>query len=353
MALRRILDHISQTWPPKPAFTERDIPDLAGKVYVVTGANTGIGKELARVLYTKNARVYVTARSQGKGDQAIRDIKEAVPQSQGELLFVALDLNDLQHVKAAAEHIAMREQRIHVLFNNAGVMLLGEPERTVQGYEGQLGVNNVGTHLFTKILTPTLVETAKTERPGDVRVVWVSSSGAETPRSPPGGVPLDNLDYHEAVADGFTRYAISKAGVYYQGTEFARRHKAHGIISMPVHPGILNTNLFRTAPALVRHIFTFLFTYPAINGAYTELFAGLSPAITLESSGNWGRCLLGANTSSIWFADRISALVVPWGRFMSIRHDLKEGSRLKEEGGTGIAKEFWDWNEAQVRSYVS
>lgn len=255
---------------------------------MVTGANSGIGKELAKILYAKHARVYVTARSREKGTQTVDDIKKEVISSNGDIIFIPLDLSDLEHTKQAARQILDKERKIHLLFNNAGVMVLSEEQRTVQGYEQQLGVNNVATHLFTKLLTPALIHTAQLEPPGTVRVIWVASSAAETPQSPKGGVPMDNLDYHEKT-DGFAKYAISKAGVYFQGAEFARRHRADGVISIPLHPGILNTELFRTAPGLIQRIFKVVFTYPPIYGAYTEIFAGFSPDVTLERSGDWGK----------------------------------------------------------------
>ncbi|KAI0481394.1 NAD(P)-binding protein [Xylariaceae sp. FL0804] len=328
MALRRVRDHISQTWPPRPKFTEKDIGSLAGKVYVVTGANSGVGKEVARILYSKDARIYATARSEEKGLRAIEDIKKATPSSKGELKLVKLDLADLTGIKASAQEILSSERNINVLFNNAGVMTITGDRKTAQGYEEQLGVNNVGTHLFTQCLKPALISTARTEQPGAVRVVWLSSSGAEA--SPTGGVPMHNLDYHEPM-DNFPKYAISKAGVYYQGAEFARRHEADGIISMPVHPGLLNSELFRNAPALLRGLFKVIFTYPLIYGAYTELWAGLSPEVTMAQSGRW---------------------VVPWGRFMEARPDLYQGTKSEEEGGTGIANEFWDWNQRQIEQYL-
>ncbi|KAI2609925.1 NAD(P)-binding protein [Hypoxylon fragiforme] len=328
MCLSRLYHHISQAWPPRPKFTDKDIPPLDGKVYVISGANTGIGKILAQILYSKNARVIITARSQEKGDKTIEDIKREVPVSKGELIFVRMDLADLNQVKTAAHEILQREDRINVLFNNAGVMVLkGEP-KTVQGYEEQLGVNNVGTHLFTQLLAPTLVRAAQNEPAGSVRVIWVSSSGSEM-QSPPGGVPMHNLDYHEK-ADPFVRYAISKAGVYYQGAEFARRYKGAGIVSVPLHPGILNTDLFRQANGIQRRLFTFLFSYPPIYGAYTEIFAAFAPEVAARS-GEW---------------------VVPWGRYMDVRKDMKEATKSKEEGGTGIASAFWDWNEEQIRPYM-
>jgi short-subunit dehydrogenase len=86
----------------------------------------------------KNARVYITARTQEKGDQTTSDIKHEFPQ--GELPLTPLELNDLENVATAAKHIVAHETKMHVLFNNAGIMLLCEVERTVQSYEGQLGV---------------------------------------------------------------------------------------------------------------------------------------------------------------------------------------------------------------------
>jgi hypothetical protein len=93
----------TQFFPPKPDFTEKDVPDLTGKVYLVTGANTGIGKELARVLYSKNARVYFAARSEEKAKNAIQDIRHgsSPAKSSGELVFLPLDLSDLNKVKEA------------------------------------------------------------------------------------------------------------------------------------------------------------------------------------------------------------------------------------------------------------
>ncbi|PNP42054.1 hypothetical protein THARTR1_11201 [Trichoderma harzianum] len=74
-----------------------------------------------------------------------------------------------------------------------------------------------------------------------------------------------------------------------------------------------------------------MMVYPPINGAYTELFAGLSPEVTLERSGAW---------------------IQPWGRFSSQRPDLVEGSKSEDEGGTGIAERFWDWSEEQVNPFM-
>ena len=101
---------------------------------------------------------------------------------------------------------------------------------TKQGYELQIGTNNVAPFLFTKLLTPLLKETAKVSPPGSVRVVWVSSSAAKN-FSPDGGLDVSNLDYH--IDKGvWPKYGISKAGNIYHGKEYARRHGQDGILSL-------------------------------------------------------------------------------------------------------------------------
>lgn len=257
------------------------------QVYIVTGANTGIGKEIVQILYSKDAKVYCAARSREKALKAMDAIKIASPDSRGQLVFLHLDLADLTTVKKSVQDFLHEEKKLHVLFNNAGVMMPPQGSKTAQGYELQLGVNNLGTFLFTKLLTPTLVRTAKAEDPASVRVVWVASSAAEAPQAPVGGVDLSNLDYH-VDSSAFYKYAVSKAGNYLQGTEFARRHREDGIVSIPLNPGNLDSELWRGLGAAVQAVIRYLLLHPPVLGAYTELFAALSPEVTLERSGEWG-----------------------------------------------------------------
>lgn len=103
-------------------------------MYIVTGATSGVGKELARILYSKNAKVYIASQYEG---EAIKHIKEAEPGSTGALVFLHLDLGDLRSVKASAERFLAAETQPNVLFNNAGYMAFDDTnmEKTVQGYE--------------------------------------------------------------------------------------------------------------------------------------------------------------------------------------------------------------------------
>jgi retinol dehydrogenase-12 len=102
--------------------------------------------------------------------------------------------------------------------------------KTVQGYELQLGTNCVGTFLFTKLLTPLLLKTAREQPAGDVRVVWVASSAAAR-FSPQGGVDLENLSYGSDQS-AFHKYGVSKAGNILHGAEFARRYGKEGVVSV-------------------------------------------------------------------------------------------------------------------------
>lgn len=140
--------------------------------------------------------------------------------------------------------------------------------------------------MFTKFLTPLLISTAKTEPPHTVRVIWVSSSAAELFSPKAAGVPMDNLDYHKNESAQY-KYGVSKAGSYLYSVEFAKRYKDTGVISLALNPGNLRSDLGRHLGFLYKKTLG-LVQYPTIFGAYTQLFAGLSPKVTIEKSGEWG-----------------------------------------------------------------
>lgn len=196
----------------------------------MTGSSTGVGKELAQILYSLNAKVYVAARSEQNANAAIASMKATFPNSKGELVFLRLDLNDLATIRASANDFLGKEKRLDVLWNNAGVMAPPQGSKTKQGYELQLGTNNLAPFLFTKLLTPILASTAKTSPSGSVRVVWVSSSMAEL-ASPQGGVDFANLDY-KIDKSASHKYGVSKAGNILHAKEYAKRYAVDGIVSV-------------------------------------------------------------------------------------------------------------------------
>lgn len=264
----------------------------------------GVGKEVARVLYSKHATVYLGCRSEAKALAAIADIEAAHPDARGRLAYQHVDLADLATIAASARAFAAREPRLHVLFNNAGLSMPPAGSVSAQGYELQLATNNLGPFLLTKLLTPTLVATARAERDQDpttasspVRVVWLSSSAMENFAHRPGGVPVDLLlqkGGREAFIEevGQAAYGVTKAGNYLHSCEYARRHRADGVVSVAVNPGNLHTGIMRHLEGplnvVVRAVAS-LVMYPALYGAYTELWAGLSDEVTLESSGSWSK----------------------------------------------------------------
>ena len=203
---------------------------FVAQVFIVTGSSSGVGKELTQILYAHDAKVYVAARSKERAGQAMEEIRANFPASKGELVYLHLDLEDLSTVKASAEEFLGKEDRLDVLWNNAGVMNTPAGSKTKQGYELQLGTNNIAPFLFTKLLTPVLVETAKTAPKGSVRVVWVSSSAAEM-IAPVGGVDMNNLDYKKDLPR-WMKYGVSKGGNILHSNEFAKRYEEDGIISV-------------------------------------------------------------------------------------------------------------------------
>ena len=205
---------------------------------------------------------------------------------------------------------------------------------TAQGYDLQLGVNNIGTWMFTKLLTPILTRTAAAaskSAPGSVRVIWVGSSAAEG-MSPRDGVPVAALaDQKSYLKQGnMKRYAISKAGNYLHSGEFARRYADTGIVSVALNPGNLDSELWRTQGSLMAWFLRNFILHHPVNGAYTELFAGLSPEA--GRNGDW---------------------IVPFGRRMPItRDDLVAATKTREDGGSGVGEAFWEWTEEQVKPYL-
>lgn len=286
----------------------------------------------------------------------MNDIKIGVPKSRGQMIYHKLDLSDLKGVKISVQAFLAKEQRLHLLFNNAGVGYPEKGSRTAQGYELQLGVNVLGTFALTKFLTPLLVSTAKISPSDTVRVIWASSSAAEA-QSPQGFIQgLADWDKKGV----FPQYCLSKLGNYYHATEFAARYAADGIISIPLNPDSIDSDFWRTMGPLVACMLRKTLLYPPKYGAYTNVFAGFSPEVTREKSGQFGKhgCFIPHITipSPYVTMSRLttstSSLVGPWGQFRNVSKEMLEGSKSRSRGGNGTAEEFWAWSEAQIQLYA-
>ncbi|KAL1637100.1 short-chain alcohol dehydrogenase [Neofusicoccum ribis] len=305
--LQRARNIASQSaWIANPPFTERELADQRGKVHIVTGGYSGVGLELVKLLHAAHATVYVAGRSADKAAQAIDAVKKAQPDG-GRVEFLQLDLAHLASIKKSADEFVAKEERLDVLTNNAGVMFPPKGSVTEEGHELQMGTNCLGPFLFTQLLLPLLRKTAAASPPGSVRVTWAASLATDL-LSPAHGVDLDEATGAPKVL-GLPQqnYGQSKSGNVLLGAEFARRHREDGIVS------------------------TRTMLYPAIKGAYTELYAGWSPDISLENSGCY---------------------IVPWGRIQTPRSGIEEAIKRKDEGGAGVAEKFWGWCEKETKAFM-
>ena len=219
-------------WIPAPTLTETDVPDLSSKVLLVTGGNSGVGYQLAQILYRAHGTVYIAGRSPSKCQAAVESIKASTPESRGRLEVLHLDLADLSSIKASAEDFLARESRLDVLWNNAGVMVPPKGSVTAQGYELQLGTNCLGPYLFTKLLTPLLQKTAKTAPANSVRVAWAGSIVIDV-AAPAGGVVFENgKETVKTLWSQTANYGVSKCGNLFLAKGFASETVDDGIVSV-------------------------------------------------------------------------------------------------------------------------
>ncbi|KAJ7505236.1 hypothetical protein B0H11DRAFT_1977646 [Mycena galericulata] len=316
---------VGQSYPPKSKFSVNDIPDLTGRVIIVTGGNSGVGKETAKALLQHNAKVYIAARSEEKAKAAIKDLQSETGK---EAEFLHLDLADLHSVKRAAEEFNQyelwpcfssnslcfdrKETQLHVLFNNGGVMIPPIEQLTTQSIDLQFGTNVLGHFYLTKLLLPTLLATATTEKPA--RVINTSSLASEFTHT----INYNTLKESPARKKlGTSRlYAQSKYGNVVFSNELSRRYADQGIVSVALNPGNLKTELQRNIPGVWRKI-TDLTLYPVPKGALTQLWAGT----TDEGATLGGKYL------------------IPWAR-------IGKSDPTAQDPTAG--KELWTWLEEQV-----
>lgn len=249
------------------------LPSQAGRVAIVTGANSGLGFETARMLAGRGAEVILACRDRGKGDQALRRIREAHPGAAVSIL--PLDLADLDDVHKAAETVLLGRDRLDLLINNAGVMV-PPASRTRQGFELQVGTNHLGHFALTVRLLPLLLRTA------GARVVVVSSAAANF-----GRLDLDDLNYERRAYSRWGAYNQSKLATLVFALELSRRLAQHGCTTTATvsHPGGAATESQRNA-RFFRTVVNRYLAAPPVEAALTTLRAATDPAAANGSY--WG-----------------------------------------------------------------
>ena len=206
--------------------------DLSGRVALVTGASTGLGRETARALAAAGARVVLAGRDQARIDAAVATVREQVPDAQ--LEAGSLDLASLDSVRAFAQWYSDTHDRLHLLINNAGVMYTPF-ERTAEGFEMQFGTNHVGHFLLTNLLVPMLLADPPS------RVVNLSSGGHRG-----SDIVWDDPNFERREYDKMSAYGQSKTANILFAVELDRRLADRGVHAYAVHPGMIATELGRS-----------------------------------------------------------------------------------------------------------
>ncbi|WP_410592890.1 SDR family NAD(P)-dependent oxidoreductase [Amycolatopsis sp. lyj-23] len=250
---------MSENW------TERAVPSQRGRVAVITGANTGLGFDTAKVLAARGATVVLAVRDVGKGKQAAARLG-----AQADVTVQELDLASLESVRAAAADLHTTLPKIDLLINNAGVMY--PPRQTTRdGFELQFGTNHLGHFALTGLLLDLLLPVEGS------RVVTVASI-AHRIRA---GIHFDDLQWENSY-DRVAAYGQAKLANLMFAYELQRRLAPHGTTtSLAAHPGVARTELMRNSPAVLRALFPVvapLFTQSSERGALPVLRAATDPA---------------------------------------------------------------------------
>ena len=241
---------------------------MNGMVCIVTGSNTGIGKETARGLAQRGARVVLACRDLGKAEAARHDI--AASTGRDDLEVMALDLGSHASIRAFAAHFTARHDRLDVLVNNAGLWPTTRGT-TADGLETTFGVNHVGTWLLTQELLPLL------RRSAPARIVVLSSKLHYR-----GKIEWDDLQFERRKYGATTAYNQSKLANVLFTKALARRLAGTGITVNAVHPGVVATELSRGYPPLLVKIFHMFLKTPE-QGARCSLHVATAPELATVS----------------------------------------------------------------------
>ena len=275
--------------------------DLEGKTYVVTGANTGIGKITATELAARGAHVILACRSKDKTQPVIDEIQRTTGNRNVE--FIHLDLADLASVRACADELLAKKLPIHALINNAGQA--GHRGTTKDGFELTFGTNHLGHYLLTRLLLDHIKQT-----PG-ARIVNVSSASHYQAK----GIDWDALRKPTRSVTGLPEYEVSKLSNVLFTKELARRLEGTGVTTYAVHPGVVATDAWRRIPGPVRWVMKKFMISPQ-QGAHSSLRAATAPELATET-----------------------------GRYYHQDGKEKRPSRLADD--VGLARELWtksaDW----------
>ncbi|KTF83067.1 hypothetical protein cypCar_00029859 [Cyprinus carpio] len=250
---------------------------LDDKTVIITGANTGIGKETARDLAKRGARVIMACRDLEKAEAARKDLIE----DSGNQNIVAnkLDLSDTKSIRAFAELINKEEKQVNILINNAGIMMCPY-SKTADGFEMQFGVNHLGHFLLTYLLLDLLKKSAPS------RIINVASVAHTW-----GSIHLDDINSEKGYSPR-RAYGQSKLANILCTRSLAKRLQGSGVTVYSLHPGVVQSELFRNLSKPVQiavKVFS-PFTKTTIQGAQTTIYCAVEPKLDNESGRYYSDC---------------------------------------------------------------
>ncbi len=254
-------------------WTSEQIEDQAGRVAIVTGANSGIGYESAKTLAARGATVIIASRNEQRGSKAMENLRREVAGATVELML--LDLASQASVRAFAEAFKARFDRLDLLINNAGVMMPPMRQETEDGFEIQFGTNHLGHFALTLLLIDRLCATEES------RVVNISSSAQNS-----GKLDLDDLQWTTRPFRRMASYGASKIANMLFTLELQRRFGEAGVftIATSAHPGWTATNLQRAS--LLFRMLNPIFGMRPWQGALPSLYAAVAEGA--EPGGYYG-----------------------------------------------------------------
>lgn len=248
---------------------------------VITGGNTGIGKETARALSRMGALVVIGCRDVAKGERAAAEIRA---QTGGELVVLPLDLASFESIRAFAQQVLDRWARIDVLLLNAGVVL-GDRRETKEGFEATFGVNHLGHFLVTELLLE------RVEASAPARIVVVSSDAHRRAKS---GLDWDELVQRRHGYSGWQVYCESKLANVLFTRELARRLEGTGVTVNALHPGVVATEFAQGGDVRGPVSWFFKLGAPflksAAQGAETSIFLASSPEVATTTGAYFKDC---------------------------------------------------------------
>ncbi len=254
--------------------------DLAGKTFVVTGANTGIGKETARALAQRGAHVVLACRSEDKTRPVMDELKTQSPRAK--LDFVALDLGDLASVRTCAAELLRRDHPIHVLLNNAG--LASVRGQTKDGFELAFGTNHLGHYLLTRLLLDRVKRSATPGQPA--RIVNVSSHSHYSAER----IDFEAVRQTSKSVTGLHEYEVSKLANVLFTKELARRLPAETVTAYALHPGVVASDIWqRRVPRFLSFV-PRLFMRNTIDGAKTSVYCATAGDVANHTGRYYADC---------------------------------------------------------------